>query len=178
MLNTLFSRIGWFVLLLLLQVLVFNHIHIAGYATPMPYVFLLLILPSDTPHWIYVAVGFLMGLLIDLFTNTPGMAAAALCLTGLFTPWLLSIFLPSDHENDEQLLPSTRSMEWGPFLRFATLTIFINTVAFFTLEAFAFAYWQNLLISIGGTTALTLLFVIAMELIRNSGKPSTGNGKR
>lgn len=59
MFQTFLSRLGWFVLLLLLQVLVFNHIHISGYATPLPYVYLLLILSDATPRWVYIAVGFL-----------------------------------------------------------------------------------------------------------------------
>ena len=36
------------VVLTLLQVLVFNHIHIFGYATPMPFVYLVLMLHSNT----------------------------------------------------------------------------------------------------------------------------------
>lgn len=80
MLQTIISRLGWFVFLFLLQVLVFNHVHIFGYATPMPYIYFLLILPSDTPRWLYVLLGFVLGLLIDLFTNTPGMAAGSMTL--------------------------------------------------------------------------------------------------
>ena len=38
------------VVLTLLQVLVFNHIHIFGYATPMPFVYLVLMLHSNTPR--------------------------------------------------------------------------------------------------------------------------------
>ena len=45
MLQTIISRLGWFVFLFLLQVLVFNHVHIFGYATPMPYIF-----PPHTPQ--------------------------------------------------------------------------------------------------------------------------------
>ena len=82
MFQTFISRIVWFVMLLLLQALVFNHVHIFGYATPMPYIYFLLILPSVTPRWLYVLLGFLLGLSVDLFTNTPGMAAGALCLSG------------------------------------------------------------------------------------------------
>ena len=86
MLQTIISRLGWFVFLFLLQVLVFNHVHIFGYATPMPYIYFLLILPSDTPRWLYVLLGFVLGLLIDLFTNTPGMAAGSMTLSGLLVP--------------------------------------------------------------------------------------------
>lgn len=92
MFQTIISRIGWFISLVLLQALVFNHVHIFGYATPMPYVYFLLILPSDTPRWLYVVLGFALGLCIDILTTTPGIAAGATCLLGLLAPLYLRIF--------------------------------------------------------------------------------------
>lgn len=169
MVQTFFSRIGWFLLLLLLQVLVFNHIHILGYATPMPYVYFLLLLPSDTPRWAYVLLGFVLGLAIDLFTSTPGMAAASMCLTGLAVPPLLAAFSPADRE-DEVILPSIRTLEWGGFLRLAACAVLLNTVAFFCIEYFSFFNWNVLLINIAGSASLTILFIVAMELVRTGGK--------
>lgn len=167
MLQTLLSRIGWFLLLLFLQVLVFNHIHIFGYATPMPYVYFLLLLPSSTPRWAYVFTGFLLGMSIDIFSNTPGMAAASMCLSGLLVPPLVSFFSPADREN-ETFIPSVRSMEWSGFLRLAICSVVINTIAFFCIEYFSFHNWNALLINICGSSVLTFLFIAAMELLRNS----------
>ena len=164
--QTILSRITWFVVLFLLQVLVFNHVHIFGFATPMPYVYFLILLPSDTPHWLYVAVGFAMGLAIDLFTNTPGMAAGSLCLTGLLTPWLVAINSPKEHDDDNAIVPSRRTLEWGGFLRLTVIAALVHCAAFFTLEAFSFFDWHVLLINIAGSTLLTTLFIVAMELVR------------
>ena len=150
MFQTILSRVGWFLLLLLLQVLVFNHIHIMGYATPMPYVYFLLILPSDTPRWLYVFLGFLLGLLIDLFGNTPGITAATMTAIGLVTP----------------LLPSMRTMERWPFVRYVLTAVLLQCIIFFTIEAFSFFNWAVLLINIAGSTVLTTLFCIALELVR------------
>lgn len=166
MLQTIVSRCIWFVVLLLLQVLVFNHVHIFGFATPMPYVYFILILPNSTPRWLYVLLGFVLGLLIDLFTNTPGMAAASLCLVGLVAPWLLKAFSPSERD-DDTLEPSIKSMEWGGFMRYTIIAVLIHCLCFFILEAFSFFDWQVLLINIAGSTVLSTLFIVAMELIRN-----------
>lgn len=166
MLQTIISRLGWFVLLLFLQVLVFNHIHITGYATPLPYVYFLLILPGNTPRWLYVALGFIMGLAIDLFTNTPGMAAASLCACGLLAPLPLKAFKPSDKELSE-MRPSSRSMKWGGFLRYAASMTFIQCTLFFVIEAFSFSSWQPLLINIGGSSVLTMLFIYGLERLRS-----------
>ena len=34
-------KIGWFICLVLLQVLILNNVHIAGYATPFLYIYLI-----------------------------------------------------------------------------------------------------------------------------------------
>ena len=73
MVQTFLSRVGWCISLLLLQVLGFNHIHIFGFATPMPYIYFLLILPGETARWLYIVLGFVMGMLVDLFATTPAL---------------------------------------------------------------------------------------------------------
>lgn len=166
MFQIILSRLAWFFILIVLQVIALNHVHIFGYATPLPYIYLLLILPGETPRWAYVAIGFIMGLIIDMFTNTPGVAAGATCLTGLMVPFLLKISTPDD-TCDENFFPSCKSMEWAPFIKYSVLASLIQTIAFFSLEAFSFFEWQTLLINIIGSTALTTLFIVAMELIRN-----------
>ncbi len=163
--QTITSRTGWFILLVLLQALVFNHVHIFGYATPMPYVFFLLILPSDTPRWASVALAFALGLCVDLFTNTPGLAASSLCLIGLIAPLLRNVFAPKD--SSDSYVPSHKTMEWSGFTKYAFFNVLVYCLVFFSLEAFSFFDWQVLLINIAGSTLLTTLFVIAMELIRN-----------
>ena len=78
MLQTIFSRIAWFAALILLQALVCSHIHLGGYAIPLPYVYLLCILPMAAPRWVFILTGFVTGLAADIMVNTPGMAAASM----------------------------------------------------------------------------------------------------
>lgn len=139
MLQTIFSRIGWGAALLLLQVLVFNHIHLGGYATPMPYVYLLMILPGSTPRWLYIVTGFAFGLTLDIFTSTPGLTASALCLCGLFVPLLLSLFSPAETDG-EAPEPSARAMKWGPFSRYALFVILLHCSAFLSLKLSLFRF--------------------------------------
>ena len=166
MFQIILSRTIWFISLVILQVIVLNHVHIFGYATPLPYIYLLLILPGDTPRWAYVAIGFVLGLFIDMFTNTPGVAAGATCLTGLLVPFFLKLSTPNE-TNDENFFPSCKSMEWTSFIKYSVLATIIQTSAFFSLEAFSFLEWKSLIINIIGSTILTTLFITALELIRN-----------
>lgn len=160
-------RLFWMVLLLGLQIVVFNHIHLYGYATPMPYVYALLILPAITPRWVYIVVGFVMGLCVDMGTNTPGMAAAAGTLTGLLAPIFLHLFAPREFDDDTTLLPSVASMGWGNFISYATTTVLLHVAVFYAIEDFAFYLPLRLFLNILGSTLFSLLLIAAFELLRH-----------
>ena len=73
----LIKHIILFVLLLLGQALVCNHIHLFDCATPFLYVYFVLMFRINYPRWGILAWAFVMGLGVDVFSNTPGVAAAS-----------------------------------------------------------------------------------------------------
>jgi rod shape-determining protein MreD len=78
MIGTLFANFFRFALLVLLQALVIDHIDVAnGWVTPYLYVLALLMLPLSTPTWATLVIGFITGLALDFFSDTPGMHAGA-----------------------------------------------------------------------------------------------------
>lgn len=60
-------RILWFVGLVLLQVLILNNIHLAGYATPFLYTYFILKFPSSVSRNELLLWAFFLGLIIDIF---------------------------------------------------------------------------------------------------------------
>ena len=64
--------------LIALQVLVCNHVHLWGLATPMLYPLFLFYLPLNSNRIGNMLWAFVLGLVIDAFSNTPGEAAAAM----------------------------------------------------------------------------------------------------
>ena len=178
------ARSLWFIVLVIAQALVFNHIHLWGYATPMPYVFVLLILRHGTRrhagrgahcvdakprheahHHIQPPRGAVAGLCIDAVSTTPGVAAGALTLTGLCTPGVLQFFAPDD-KLEEDFLPGARTMTWSGFLKFAAALSFVTVAGFHLLESFTFFRVVALLLNIGGSFVLTLAFVATFERVR------------
>ena len=69
-------KIFWFIGLVLLQVLILNHIHILGIATPFLYIYFIIKLSSGVSRNVVMLWAFLLGIIIDIFSNTPGMNAA------------------------------------------------------------------------------------------------------
>lgn len=165
--NAIFPRLLWILGLVLAQTLVFNHIHLMGYATPMPYVYALIMLPHGTSRWIYVVMGFALGLIIDILSNTPGAAAGTLTLVGLFTPLLLRTFAPDD-KLEEEFAPSIRTMQWSGFLKFSISVTLLHTTVFYLLETFSLFDPLRLLIEVASSTTLTVIFMATFEKLRHS----------
>ena len=169
MFNVILPRVLWIIGLILAHTLVFNHIHLMGYATPMPYVYALIILPHGTARWIYVVLGFCIGIVIDTLSNTVGAAAAALTLVGLVTPLLLRTFTPDD-KLEEEFTPSIKTMQWEGFLKLAVVVTLIHTLVFFLLETFSLFDAIEILIKVGSSTALTVIFMMTFEKLRNTSR--------
>ena len=83
MAQNLLNRLVWALALVALQVLVFNHVHLWGYATPVVYVYVLCLFSLETSRGEWLLWGFFVGLFADMFTATPGLGAASLTFTAL-----------------------------------------------------------------------------------------------
>ncbi len=155
------KRMLTFLLLILTQILVFNRIQLFHCVTPFVYAYFVLMFPRNYPKWATLIWSFALGLAIDTFCNTPGVACASLTLIAAIQPYLLELFIPQDAE--ENMPVSAYSLGWGKFMTFSTILIFIFCLAFYSLEIFSINNFQQWIIGIVGTTIITLLFIMAFE---------------
>ena len=159
-----FRRLLLYAVLVLAQALVLNHIHLFGYATPLLYVYFVVSFPRNYPKWGILLWSFLLGLNVDAFSNTPGVAASAMTLIGLLQPYVLELFMQRDSEDDFQ--PSINSMEAGKYIYFTLLLTFIYCIVFFTVEMFTFFNWLQWILNILTSTLLSLLFIVVIDNLR------------
>ena len=159
-----FRRLLLYAVLVLAQALVLNHIHLFGYATPLLYVYFVISFSRNYPKWGILLWSFLLGLNVDAFSNTPGVAASAMTLIGLLQPYVLELFMQRDSEDDFQ--PSINSMGAGKYIYFTLLLTFIYCIVFFTVEMFTFFNWLQWILNILTSTLLSLLFIVVIDNIR------------
>lgn len=155
-----------FVVLLLVQVLVLGHIHIFDCATPMLFVYFAVRMRRGHARWEILLWNFALGLSIDLFTNTPGVAAAAMTLVGFVQPYLLELFLSRDATED--LLPSLRVLGLTKYAVYSFILVFLFCLTYFSLEAFNFYDWVQWIACVGGSTLITYLLLLVIDNLRKS----------
>lgn len=96
----LINRLVMFVALFVAQVLILNHVHLLGVGTPLLYVYFIITFRRNFPKWLVLVSSFLLGLLIDIFSNTPGLAASTMTLVALAQAYLIDLVAPRDSAED------------------------------------------------------------------------------
>ena len=150
--------------LCLAQALVLNHIRLLGCATPLLYVYMVLAFPLGYPKWALLLWCFGLGLAVDAFTNTPGVASASLTLLGAVQPYFFALFVQRDAPED--LRPSVASIGRLKFSFYVSALVVLYCLVFFLLEMFSFFHWLRWLECAGGSALLTIVLVLAIESVR------------
>jgi rod shape-determining protein MreD len=159
-------RYGAIILILILfQVLVLNHIQFSGYVNPYVYIMIVLLLPSLTPAWLVLVTSFLAGLIIDLFSGSPGMHASATLLAGFSRPFILRLISPSDgYESGSDLSMAAYGVRW--FFIYTVLIVLIHHTALFFLEVFRFTDFFRTILRILLSSFFTIGFILLIEFYR------------
>ena len=132
-----------FISLVLIQVLVLNQVQFSGFVNPYIYILFVMLLPQNTPKYGVLILGFLMGLTIDIFSNSLGIHAAATTLIAFVRPGVIRTI--SNREEDRIEYPGLKQNSFRWFLYYTIIMVSIHHLAFFFLEVFSFAdFWETL----------------------------------
>ena len=124
-----------FLIVVTFQVLVMDNVMINGYLIPYIYLLFILLMPFETPKWIQLLSGFLLGLGIDVLENTPGMHTAATVLVAFIRPYLLNLLAPRDgYESDT--FPRVHFYGFIWFMKYTLIIVVIHHFMLFYLEVF------------------------------------------
>jgi rod shape-determining protein MreD len=154
-----------FILLILLQVLLFNNIQFSGYVNPYVYIMFILLLPIDIPSWLLLILSFVTGLIIDFFSGSPGMHTSATVLVAFTRPYILRIVSPSDgYESGSD--PSMLSYGFRWFFFYALLVVLVHHTALFYLEVFRFAEFFRTMLRVLLSSVFSMTFILLIEFYR------------
>lgn len=162
MIKVLVQYIFRFVILVLIQVLIFNNIQLSGYINPYIYVLFILLLPFETPGWLLLILGFLLGIAIDLFSDTMGMHTVSTTLMAFMRPFVLNIIAPRDgYETGSNPRISHYGFAW--FFKYAAILVTIHHFILFYIEIFQFGGFFSTLLRVILSSAVTLFIIILSQ---------------
>jgi hypothetical protein len=161
--NSTFSHIIRFVVLMLSQGLIFNHLNLFGFITPYVYVMFILMLPLQINGLLLLFLAFATGLSIDLFTQTWGVHTCATLALAYVRPVMLNLIAPRDGYGFN-LSPSLRTMGFVWTGVYMGVLTFFHHLVLFVVDMFRFSELGNLLGRTASTTLLTLILLFLFQL--------------
>jgi rod shape-determining protein MreD len=150
------TLMGTFVLLVLLQVMLFNNLHLFGFINPMVYLFFIISYRFDSDQTLFIFLSFILGFTIDFLSQSGGAHSISALTIAFLRPVLIrnafgvTAEIPTNFHNDSRTLNKTI---------FLAILIGIHHLLYFT---FVFFNWNALYLILKNAL---LTSVISLTLI-------------
>lgn len=147
-----------FVLLLLAQVIICNNINFLGYINPYIYILFIFLFPIRENRMILLLTSFLLGMLIDVFSDSGGVHAAAAVTLAYIRPVLLKSSFGMLYEHQSVKFSNT---EPGSLITYLLLGTLMHHLVLFSLEIFNISS----ILLILKKTLFSSIFTIILSLV-------------
>ncbi len=152
-----------FIVLVLVQVLIFNQVHLGGYLNPFIYILFIMLLPVHTPRYLLLISGFLLGLAVDVFSNSLGIHAAATTFIAFIRPFVIRSI--SSREEDRQEYPGLKQNSLSWFFYYALIMVFFHHLIFFYLEFFTFSNFLTTFLRVVLSTFFSVFIIVLSQFL-------------
>lgn len=146
--------------LILAQTVIFNNLALYGVALPLVFIYVLVSLPVTLGTNWAMTIGFLSGLVVDIFSDTPGLNAFSCTLLAFVRKPVLHLYLPLDDEIGPVSL-GLRSLGAEVYLKYMFTLVLLYCTLVFTIEAFELFNLRLWLLRITCSTVYTFVFIYA-----------------
>ncbi|HNX12344.1 MAG TPA: rod shape-determining protein MreD [Paludibacteraceae bacterium] len=154
-----------FIFLILLQVFILDNIQFMGYINPMIYVLFILSLPVRFPKWALLILAFIMGLIIDVFSNTAGMHSFALVFAAFLRTPVINIFTSIDEGSNPT--PSFHTFGVSAYVKYVVILVLIHHFILFFIESFSFLHLTLLIPKIIISSTVTILLILGLQSFKS-----------
>lgn len=162
--SALFINIFRFILLLALQIIIFNNMNFLGYISTFPYLLFIILYPVNGNKSGLLVASFILGLILDIFSNSGGIHTAACIILAYNRPHLFKFAFGLSYEYQTVRLNDVLTPERFSFILFSVL---MHHFVLFFLEAFQISYiWDILIRTILSSVFTIVLCIIIIYLIK------------
>ncbi|MDC6365591.1 MULTISPECIES: rod shape-determining protein MreD [Flavobacteriaceae] len=143
-----------FVLLVLTQVLIFNTLNFLGFINPLVYVIFFYWYPIKGNRALFLIASFLLGFIIDVFSDTLAIHTIASLTIAYVRPVLMRFCFGVNYEFQNFSFKNTTKIQR---LTFLALLILVHQVIFFSLEVLSISHFVLILKKVFTTGIVTLM---------------------
>ena len=169
--KTVITLIALFLVLVPAQAVIFNNLILFNVALPLVFIYLIISLPMTLGTNWAVTIGFITGLSVDIFSDTPGVNALCCTVLAFARKPILHLYVSMDDDLAGRS-PSAQSMGHGTFMKYLSTMVLLYCTMVFTVEAFQFFSFRLLVLRILASTAYTFVLLYAFDSIARSRRES------
>src|SRR5574344_1879806 len=118
------KQFGRYIVVMLLQVLLFNQLQLWGICHPYIYILCLMMMPITLPLSVEMIIGAIAGLIMDVFCNSIGIHMAACILLMFIRPYLLGVIVNDKDRLNEQI--SLRNLGLEGLIKYTVILVIIH----------------------------------------------------
>lgn len=152
-----------FALLIAFQLLVFNNVYLGIDVAPFVYILFILMLPTNCNKLLLLALAFVAGLCVDIFSNTLGFHTFAATLIGFMRISFADRIITQNDKEVES--PSIRTLPFKQFTIYTLILTAIYNFAYLTLELFDIKEIFNILLLTIINTAITYVLILILQYL-------------
>lgn len=153
-----------FIILLLVQVFICNHIALFNVAVPIVFIYFIIRLPMNLGNGWLFTLAFLLGLCVDICSDTAGVnSLASTMLAGLRRP-IYYAYVPRD-DKTKDLTPSINTLGIGVYCKYIITMICLYSLMAFTIEYFNFADVRDIVVLSASSSLLTFIILLAFDCL-------------
>jgi rod shape-determining protein MreD len=158
------KQIGRYILVMILQVLLFNQLQLWGACHPYIYILCLLMMPITLPHSVDMIIGAAVGLVMDVFCNSLGVHTAACILLMYVRPYLIGALVNDKDRLNEQI--SLRAIGMEALLKYVVILVVLHHLTVFLLAAWSWAHISFVLLETFVSSVITILLILGYNTLR------------
>lgn len=157
------KQIGRYVVVMLLQVLLFNQLQLWGVCHPYIYVLCLLMMPITLPHSVDMLIGAAAGLVMDVFCNSLGVHMAACTLLMLVRPYLIGLIVNDKDRLNEQI--TLRAIGMEAMIKYVVILVLMHHLSVFMMAAWSWSHIGFVLLETLVSSVITIALIIGYNMM-------------
>lgn len=159
------KQLGRYIVVMLLQVLLFDQLQLWGACHPYIYVLCLLMLPITLPHSVDMLIGAAVGIIMDVFCNSLGVHMASCILLMFIRPYIIGAIVSDKDRLNEQI--SLRAIGMDAMIKYVVILVLIHHLTVFFLAAWSWQHIGFVLLETMVSSIITILIIMGYNILKD-----------
>lgn len=153
-----------FIVMVIAQSVIFNRLVLFSIALAFVFIYFIIKLPVTLGASKVMVLSFLLGLCVDIFSDTPGINSLACTCLGACRHTVLRLYVPREDDVVHRV-PSIRTLGAAVFAKYVLTMSLLYCLMVTLIEAFSFFHPLLMLERVVASTVLTSLLILGIDSV-------------